>query len=72
MAKSIRGIVPILAAPFTAAGALDEDSLRTLVRHLAATGANALTLFGDRLGISASPTSTSTPRSSSGSAPTVG
>ena len=33
---------------------------------------NALTLFGDRLGISASPTSTSTPRSSSGSAPTVG
>ncbi|MFN5299148.1 MAG: amidohydrolase family protein [Planctomycetaceae bacterium] len=33
---------------------------------------NALALFGDRLGISASPTSTSTPRSSSGSAPTVG
>ncbi len=46
MAKSIHGIVPIVAAPFTAAGALDEDSLQALVRHLAGTGANALTLFG--------------------------
>jgi 4-hydroxy-tetrahydrodipicolinate synthase len=42
----IHGIAPIVAAPFTAAGALDEDSLQGLVRHLLGTGASALTLFG--------------------------
>lgn len=46
MSKTIGGIVPILAAPFTPTGALDEDSFQTLVRHLLATGASALTLFG--------------------------
>lgn len=46
MPKEIAGIVPIVAAPFTPAGALDEDSLQNLVRHLLTTGASALTLFG--------------------------
>ncbi len=44
--KSIHGIVPIVAAPFTADGALDEDSFVALLRHLLASGAAALTLFG--------------------------
>lgn len=44
--KPIHGIVPIVAAPFTTAGALDEDSFQSLVRHLLGTGASALTLFG--------------------------
>ncbi len=44
--KSISGIVPIVAAPFTADGLVDEDSLQGLVRHLASTGVSALTLFG--------------------------
>lgn len=46
MPKAIGGIVPILAAPFTTGGALDEDSFQSLVRHLLGTGASALTLFG--------------------------
>jgi 4-hydroxy-tetrahydrodipicolinate synthase len=46
MPKSIHGIIPIVATPFTATGALDEDSFQALVRHLIQTGANALTLFG--------------------------
>ena len=46
MAKQISGIVPIIAAPFTNSGALDEDSFQSLVRHLLTTGASALTLFG--------------------------
>jgi dihydrodipicolinate synthase/N-acetylneuraminate lyase len=44
--KSIHGIVPIVAAPFTADGDLDEDSFVALVRHLLGSGAAALTLFG--------------------------
>lgn len=44
--KQIGGIVPIVAAPFTETGDLDEDSLQSLVRHLLGTGASALTLFG--------------------------
>lgn len=44
--KPIEGIVPIVAATFTEAGALDEDSFQSLVRHLLGTGASALTLFG--------------------------
>ena len=44
--KPIAGIVPIVAAPFTASGALDTDSFKSLVRHLIGTGASGLTLFG--------------------------
>lgn len=46
MSKAISGIVPIVAATFTSSGALDEDSFQSLVRHLMATNASALTLFG--------------------------
>jgi 4-hydroxy-tetrahydrodipicolinate synthase len=46
MGKPIQGIVPIVAAPFTDAGAVDDDSFQALVRHLMRTGASALTLFG--------------------------
>ena len=46
MPKSIAGIAPIVAAPFTETSALDEDSFQALVRHLLNTGASALTLFG--------------------------
>lgn len=46
MAKEISGIVPIVAAPFTHAGMLDEDSFQSLIRHLLTTNASALTLFG--------------------------
>jgi 4-hydroxy-tetrahydrodipicolinate synthase len=46
MPKSIQGIAPIVAAPFTAAGAVDADSLQALVRHLLGSGASALILFG--------------------------
>jgi len=46
MSKEISGIIPIVAATFTASGALDEDSFQSLVRHLMTTGASALTLFG--------------------------
>jgi 4-hydroxy-tetrahydrodipicolinate synthase len=46
MSKAITGIVPIVAAPFTEAGALDEAGFQALVRHLLTTGASALTLFG--------------------------
>jgi dihydrodipicolinate synthase/N-acetylneuraminate lyase len=46
MAKQISGIVPVIAAPFTNFGALDEDSFQSLVRHLLTTGASGLTLFG--------------------------
>jgi len=46
MAKQIFGIVPIVAAPFTHSGMLDEDSFQSLIRHLLTTNASALTLFG--------------------------
>ena len=46
MTTLLQGVIPIVAAPFTAAGKLDEDSLQSLVRHLAQTGATGLTLFG--------------------------
>ena len=46
MHKPLTGIIPIVAAPFTDNGALDEDSFQTLVRHLLATGVSGLTLFG--------------------------
>ena len=44
--KPLAGIVPIVAAPFTPTGRLDEDSLQQLVRHLLGTGVAGLTLFG--------------------------
>jgi dihydrodipicolinate synthase/N-acetylneuraminate lyase len=46
MSKTIAGIIPIVAAPFTAGGALDMDSFQSLVRHLTGTGIRGLTLFG--------------------------
>jgi len=46
MSKEISGIVPIVAATFTSSGTLDEDSFQSLIRHLIATNASALTLFG--------------------------
>jgi 4-hydroxy-tetrahydrodipicolinate synthase len=46
MSKRIDGIVPIVAAPFTESGKLDEDSFRSLILHLMKSGASALTLFG--------------------------
>lgn len=46
MSKEISGIIPIVAAPFTDSGTLDEDSFQSLIRHLLGTNASALTLFG--------------------------
>jgi len=46
MSKQISGIVPIVAATFTSSGTLDEDSFKSLIRHLLGTNASALTLFG--------------------------
>jgi dihydrodipicolinate synthase/N-acetylneuraminate lyase len=46
MSKEISGIIPIVAAAFTRSGVLDEDSFQCLIRHLIATNASALTLFG--------------------------
>ena len=44
--KELKGICPIIAAPFTADGAVDTDSLRNLLRVLATGGCHGLTLFG--------------------------
>ncbi|HMO58433.1 MAG TPA: dihydrodipicolinate synthase family protein [Roseiflexaceae bacterium] len=44
--KPLDGVVPIVAAPFTSTGRLDEDSLQQLVQHLIGTGVAGLTLFG--------------------------
>src|SRR5699024_3380904 len=44
--KEIKGIIPILAAPFTTEGKVDEDSFQSMIRHLLDTGVNGLTLFG--------------------------
>lgn len=46
MPKTLTGIVPIVAAPFTSGGELDEHSFQQLVRHLVGTGIQGLTLFG--------------------------
>jgi dihydrodipicolinate synthase/N-acetylneuraminate lyase len=46
MSKEISGIVPIMAATFTSSGTLDTDSFQSLIRHLVATNASGLTLFG--------------------------
>ena len=42
----IKGICPIVAAPFAADESVDYDSLRNLVATLAKGGCHALTLFG--------------------------
>ena len=44
--KTLKGICPIIAAPFTNSGELDLDSLKNLLRVLARGGCDALTLFG--------------------------
>ncbi len=46
MSKPLSGILPILPAPFTARGELDEDSFQSLVRHVVGRGVGGLTLFG--------------------------
>lgn len=46
MVKLIRGICPILAAPFTPAGELDYAGLSNLTAHLNRAGVHGLTLFG--------------------------
>lgn len=46
MTKSIHGIIPIAAAPFTSTGLLDEDSFQQMIRHLVGTGVQGITLFG--------------------------
>ncbi len=42
----VRGLVPILATPFDAAGALDVPGLRRLVEFQLAAGADGLAVFG--------------------------
>jgi 2-keto-3-deoxy-L-arabinonate dehydratase len=42
----VRGLVPILATPFDAAGALDVPGLRRLVQFQLAAGADGLAVFG--------------------------
>ena len=42
----IKGICPIVAAPFASDESVDYDSLRNLVATLAKGGCHALTLFG--------------------------
>lgn len=42
----IKGICPIIAAPFTESGEVDYQSLDRLVRHLISGGCEAVTLFG--------------------------
>lgn len=42
----LKGICPIIAAPFTSSGSVDYDSLRHLARTLTEGGCHALTLFG--------------------------
>jgi 4-hydroxy-tetrahydrodipicolinate synthase len=44
--QELKGICPIIAAPFTNRGDVDYDSLRNLLRVLAAGGCHGLTLFG--------------------------
>lgn len=42
----IKGICPIIAAPFTESGEVDYESLDRLVKHLIKGGCHAVTLFG--------------------------
>lgn len=43
---NLKGICPIIATPFADNGEVDYDSLRNLLKVLAAGGSHALTLFG--------------------------
>lgn len=44
--NEIKGICPIIAAPFTKGGEVDYESLERLVKHLIKGGCRAVTLFG--------------------------
>lgn len=44
--NEIKGICPIIAAPFTDCGEVDYKSLENLVKHLIKGGCGAVTLFG--------------------------
>ncbi len=44
--KSISGVCPVLAVPFSADGAVDLDCFESVVDHLMASGVSALILFG--------------------------
>ncbi len=46
MNMELRGICPIVAAPFTEQGEVDYEDLYGLVTHLVRGGCNAVTLFG--------------------------
>ena len=47
MIRLLEGIVPILATPFTNGGAVDYESLESLVDHLLEQGARGLGVFGN-------------------------
>ena len=42
----IKGIVPIIAAPFTDSGAVDYESLRSELKYMKDVGCDGATLFG--------------------------
>lgn len=44
--KTIQGICPVMAGPFTPTGDVDMPGLERLTRHLLQTGAHGITLFG--------------------------
>lgn len=46
MEKKLEGIVPIVATPFTEDGEVDDESIRTQLRHLKKIGCDGATLFG--------------------------
>ncbi|MCW3845296.1 dihydrodipicolinate synthase family protein, partial [Micromonospora yasonensis] len=44
--SDVRGLIPVLATPFTAGGALDLDSLRRLAGFQVASGVDGVAVFG--------------------------
>jgi 2-keto-3-deoxy-L-arabinonate dehydratase len=42
----LQGVLAVVATPFTPAGEVDEESLASVMEHLVAGGADALTMFG--------------------------
>ena len=46
MSLEIKGIVPIIAAPFTDSGAVDYESLRSELKYMKDVGCDGATLFG--------------------------
>ncbi|WP_419999787.1 dihydrodipicolinate synthase family protein [Streptomyces boninensis] len=46
MTRPVRGLVPVLATPFTADGSLDRASLRRLVEWQLSSGADGVAVFG--------------------------